>query len=326
LNNIQAARDLLDKMYTDINVDRISELAAQVLPQPPLATDPTARNLFTIKVVLGEDLVGIDDTQKLNPFLTLSDSSGHRLAKTRTLYKTTNPRWGEVFDISIEGSLWLASTIYHRNLVEDHDLISRGYIHLHPGKYNDFLQRELWINQAAPQQDSKGVTRRRGRCLFRISMEGVQDDIQFYFGRCFRSLKRTEADMVRIIVDKMSPMIRTSMSKSVLKGLLKKGGFMANLPTNMDAVTKQFNEKINLDKLKSLFSQSDQSEIPPMPEQVLSAPAINPADKKKRPGLNDAEIEDAIGTLFEYFEDTFALLKETLNDTGKAWVLHFPLG
>jgi hypothetical protein len=35
-------------------------------------------------------------------------------------------------------------------------------------------------------------------------MEGERDDIQFHFGRAFRWLKRTESDMVRTFVDKVS--------------------------------------------------------------------------------------------------------------------------
>ena len=35
-------------------------------------------------------------------------------------------------------------------------------------------------------------------------MEGERDDIQFYFGKAFRCLKRTERDMTRKITDKVS--------------------------------------------------------------------------------------------------------------------------
>jgi hypothetical protein len=37
-------------------------------------------------------------------------------------------------------------------------------------------------------------------------MEGEKDDIQFYFGRAFRSLKRAESDMLRIFIDKVCDM------------------------------------------------------------------------------------------------------------------------
>ena len=43
----------------------------------------------------------------------------------------------------------------------------------------------------------------QGRILVRVSMEGEKDDIQFYFGRAFRSLKRAEGDMLRIFIDKV---------------------------------------------------------------------------------------------------------------------------
>ena len=192
LNNIQAARDLLDKMYTAIDADKVSEMARDQ-PAAVAEKQTTHRNLFTVKVVLGENLVALDETSKVDSFLTLSDQAGTRRAKTRTIYDTPDPRWSETFDLSIEGSLWLAATVYKRNLVENHDLIGRALLHLDPRKYGDFLPHELWL-ELAPH----------GRVLVRISMEGEKDDIQFYFGRAFRSLKRTEADMVRIIVDKVS--------------------------------------------------------------------------------------------------------------------------
>jgi hypothetical protein len=37
-------------------------------------------------------------------------------------------------------------------------------------------------------------------------MEGERDDIQFYFGKAFRTLKRTERDMTRQITDKVKNM------------------------------------------------------------------------------------------------------------------------
>jgi rubrerythrin len=45
----------------------------------------------------------------------------------------------------------------------------------------------------------------QGRLLLRVSMEGEKDDIQFYFGRAFRALKRGENDMTRRIVETVGP-------------------------------------------------------------------------------------------------------------------------
>ena len=52
------------------------------------------RFLFTVKVVMAERLVPLDSspTSRLDTFVTLSDENGMRLAKTRTIYESLDPR------------------------------------------------------------------------------------------------------------------------------------------------------------------------------------------------------------------------------------------
>ena len=54
--------------------------------------------------------------------------------------------------------------------------------------------------------------------LIRVSMEGERDDIQFYFGRTFRTLFRTERDMTRQITDKVRSELFTQID--VIHGLI----------------------------------------------------------------------------------------------------------
>lgn len=98
----------------------------------------------------------------------------------------------ETFDISVEKALWLMVSVRDRALVGKHDTVGRAYICLDPRRYGDFLTHDQWMDL-----DSQG------RILLRISMEGEKDDLQFYFGRAFRSLKRAESDMVRVFIDKV---------------------------------------------------------------------------------------------------------------------------
>lgn len=192
LNNIQAARSLLDKMYTAMDSDRVSMLASDILSQQDEGRPP--RFLYTIKVVLAESLHDPDgSSRKLDPFLTLSGQHGERYFKTRTLYETNDPRWNETLDVSFTEDTWLAAYIWTRRLVDEHALIGRALIHLEEKVFGDFLPHDVWLDLDTA-----------GRLLLRVSMEGERDDIQFYFGRAFRSLKRAETDMVRIIVDKAS--------------------------------------------------------------------------------------------------------------------------
>ena len=91
-------------------------------------------------------------------------------------------------------------SIRDRALVGKHDIVGRAYLCLDPRRFSDFLAHELWMDLDT-----------QGRIMVRVSMEGEKDDIQFFFGRGFRSLKRAEADMLRIFIDKVSYLLALSI-------------------------------------------------------------------------------------------------------------------
>ncbi|GAA5951064.1 hypothetical protein JCM21900_005712 [Sporobolomyces salmonicolor] len=327
LNNIQAARRLLDTMYNTLDADKVSRIVE--LNTPPALPNSNAappRFLFTVKIVLCENLSppsGNSRSKKLDPFLILSDPAGYRVAKTRTLYETNDPRWDETLDVSVKGDLWLRATVYHRNLVDHHDHVGCAYIHLDPRKFSDFLAQDVWFR--LEDQNRQPL---EGRLLLRISMEGEKDDIRFYFGRAFRSLKRAEGDMVRTMVDKMSPFVRHYVSHQNLKSLLKTSQYNFDLPDldkvrgNLDKGVRNLNAYVR-DALASSSSNSSAAlMIPPVadPHAPTAVTLERLEQKKKGKGpLTDLEIENAIGDLLDYFEVTFATLKEAL--TPDAWHL-----
>lgn len=183
---------------------RIIKHAAPAVPDKALSD----RYIFTVKVVLGENLMPVKSTSanpRIDSFVTLSDERGAKIAKTRTIYETPDPRWDELFDIPVEKQMWLAATVWDRKLVGEHNLCGRAYLRLDPRYFGDFLAHELWLDLDT-----------RGRLLLRVSMEGEKDDILFYFGRAFRSLKRAEGDMVRIIVDKVSARNSACIGRSIV--------------------------------------------------------------------------------------------------------------
>jgi rubrerythrin len=94
--------------------------------------------------------------------------------------------------MSVEKELWLMVSVRDRALVGKHDTVGRAYLCLDPRRFGDFLAHELWMDLEPS-----------GRVLIRVSMEGEKDDIQFFFGRAFRSLKRAESDMLRVFIDKV---------------------------------------------------------------------------------------------------------------------------
>lgn len=93
LNNVEAARKLLDQLYNQIQADMMAEILAKAPPVPE-KTDRGDKFLFSVKVAMAEDLVPLDSSPSANldTFVTLSDEAGNRLAKTRTIYESLDPR------------------------------------------------------------------------------------------------------------------------------------------------------------------------------------------------------------------------------------------
>lgn len=93
LNNIEAARRLLDNLYNQMDAEKLAQVIEEHAPPVPEKTQ-TQRFLFTVKIGIAEGLVPLDSSpsSRLDTFVTLSDEGGHRMAKTRTIYESLNPR------------------------------------------------------------------------------------------------------------------------------------------------------------------------------------------------------------------------------------------
>ncbi|PPQ75663.1 hypothetical protein CVT26_001891 [Gymnopilus dilepis] len=294
LNNVEAARKLLDNMYNQMQADKIAEVLRTSAPPVPEKKERDTF-LFSVKIVIAEGLVPLDSSpsSKLDTFVTLSDESGTRLAKTRTIYESLNPRWDETFDLSVDKPLWLMVSVRDRALVGKHDIVGRAYLCLDPRRFSDFLAHELWMDLDT-----------QGRILVRVSMEGEKDDIQFHFGRAFRSLKRAEADMLRIFIDKMSPFMQQCLSRNVIKTLIKSRDPGLDYNKALGNVTALYRS--------ALGASSSEPQIPlPSSEK----PRVRPEE------LTDVEIEQAILPLFDYFDANLQTLNTYLSDNAKEMVM-----
>lgn len=80
-------------MYQKMAVDDVMDVIESSAPPVPSKTS-LPRFLFTVKIILAEGLVasGRNPASKLDTFVTLSDQQGYRLAKTRTVYESLDPR------------------------------------------------------------------------------------------------------------------------------------------------------------------------------------------------------------------------------------------
>ncbi|KAL4954932.1 hypothetical protein BDW69DRAFT_162227 [Aspergillus filifer] len=212
LNNIEYALTMLDRLEREVNVDGCAEAIARHSPPQLQKIRKSTTYVFTIKVVEAEDLKACDMNGGSDPYVVLADEYQKRIAKTRIIYNNLNPRWDDTVDITTQGPLNIIATIWDWDAVGDHDYVGRTSIKLDPVHFSDFLPREYWLDLDT-----------QGRLLLRVSMEGERDDIQFYFGKAFRTLKRTERDMTRKITEKLTSYINHCLSRRTLKSLLSRG-------------------------------------------------------------------------------------------------------
>ncbi|KAL4801902.1 hypothetical protein BDV18DRAFT_154553 [Aspergillus unguis] len=269
LNNIEYALNQLDRLENEVNVDGCAEVIARHSP-PQLQKIRKATNyVFTIKVVEAEDLKACDMNGGSDPYVVLNDEYQKRIGKTRIIYNNLNPRWDDTVDIATHGPLNVIATIWDWDAVGDHDYVGRTSIKLDPVHFSDFLPREYWLDLDT-----------QGRLLLRVSMEGERDDIQFYFGKAFRTLKRTERDMTRKITEKLTSYINHCLSRRTLRSLLSRG---------IGSTVSNF-----LNRNRAQTSNT--------------APS-------------NADVENALTPLFDYFNDNFAIMERTLTPEAMRMVM-----
>ncbi|KAL1981701.1 hypothetical protein VTN96DRAFT_2315 [Rasamsonia emersonii] len=270
LNDIEHALSELDKLEREINVDGCADVIAKHSPPATQKARKTTTYVFTIKIVEGEDLKACDMNGSSDPYVVLTDEYQKRISKTHVVYNNLNPRWDDSVDITTKGPLNIIATVWDWDALGDHDYVGRTSLKLDPAHFGDFLPREFWLDLDT-----------QGRILLRVSMEGERDDIQFYFGKAFRTLKRTEKEMTRKITEKLSAYISHCLSRRALKALLSRG--------------------ISISSVSSFLNRNRAQSTTVAPTQ--------------------AEIENALSPLFTYFNDNFAIMNKTLTSEAMKMVM-----
>jgi hypothetical protein len=282
VNNVEYAMLQLDKLEHEINVDACAEVIQRREPPPPKMRG--AKFVFTIKIIEAEDLKAGDMNGLSDPYVVLGDEYQKRLAKTKTIYANLNPRWDESIDIVTTGPLNIIATVWDWDALGDHDCLGRTSLKLDPAHFNDYMPREYWLDLDT-----------QGRLLVRVSMEGERDDIQFYFGKAFRTLKRTERDMTRNITDKLSSYIHQCLSRRTLRALTAQ-----NINVQVTA---------GLNSMKGYWSK-----VSGRPTSMAVVPTASTAPTQM-------DVNNALKPLLTYFDDNFAIMKQTLTDSAMVMVM-----
>ena len=104
----------------------------------------------------------------------------------------------------------------------------------------------------------------------------------------------------------MTPFIQQSLSRAVLKTLIKTGSIGLDYNKALDNVTAFYQ--------KAIGNNANEVQIP-LPQSELQRPRIKPEL------LTDVEIEQAITPLFDYFEANLQTLNTYLSEETKEMVM-----
>ncbi|CAO3598850.1 unnamed protein product [Absidia cylindrospora] len=208
INDIEAARSRLDRLYQMIDLDEIVEYFRE-FGETAIDKGEQVNLLYSIKVVRAENLQPLDSNGLSDPYV-IFEIDGAQVCRTCTVYETLNPRWDQTFDLCLGNeTVSVLGVVYDEDLLTSHDECGAAWFKLSPEYFDDYQSHDMVLD-LHPQ----------GKLLLRITMEGEKDDIQFWFGKAFRTLKRAENDATGLIVDRMGRYIRHCLSRKVLDKLL----------------------------------------------------------------------------------------------------------
>lgn len=202
MNNIEAVRQRLDELYRDMDVDEIVQILRDNEPAPEQTEEEPHQ--FEVVIVSAERLLPMDTNEKSDPYVVLSHDE-KELFRTKTIYANINPRWNEVYETTLTKEITYLVCVYDAEKTQSNRLCGWQYLCIDPQEYEDYMPHDVWLDLA-----------QIGRLLLRITMKGERDDVQFFFGKTFRSLKRKEADLSGMIVDAMIPSVQACLTERVL--------------------------------------------------------------------------------------------------------------
>ncbi|KAG0163815.1 hypothetical protein DFQ28_011189 [Apophysomyces sp. BC1034] len=216
INDIEAARGRLDRLYQIMDVDEIADIMREY-GTPTVEKTEQTNYMYSIKVVRAENLQALDNNGLSDPYAVL-EIDQKQILRTRTVYETLNPRWDQTCDIWLsEEAVDVLAVVYDEDMIGANEECGLVWFKLSPEYFDDYQTHELVLN-LHPQ----------GKIVLRVSMEGEKDDVQFWFGKTFRTLKRAENDAAGLVVDKMGGFMRQCLTRKTLDKLLgRERGFFS---------------------------------------------------------------------------------------------------
>ncbi|KAJ1780242.1 hypothetical protein LPJ77_000616 [Coemansia sp. RSA 2523] len=219
LNNLSVAQEKLYELQDDLDI-RATVEALGGADRPSLRNHNLEKFLLLFKVIRAESLdlarkqtnIGRKGSQ---PYVKLAVTrpAENGVTKRQTFAKTrpapdgaVNPRWNESFDLAIGSKEEFMTLLEARICTRD------GPKHL---GFKEKTRGRAFF--APPAKLTLGVDSSvdvvldlepAGHLLLQVTIDGECDDVEFYSGRMFRILSRTQSDMQQRIVEHVAVGIR----------------------------------------------------------------------------------------------------------------------
>ncbi|KAJ3124134.1 hypothetical protein HK098_001360 [Nowakowskiella sp. JEL0407] len=131
------------------------------------------------------------------------------LLKTRVIYDSVNPQWDETFQAILPPVNKLEVVVSSKNMLATDQVIGRADIDIGKGtrlknRLVDHQTHEVFV-ELEPQ----------GRVLIRMTLEGEDEDVEFWFRRSKERLGRTRDDFTRALVSRLTPFCRQVVLKAI---------------------------------------------------------------------------------------------------------------
>ncbi|KAJ3234567.1 hypothetical protein HDU78_005744, partial [Chytriomyces hyalinus] len=148
------------------------------------------------------------------------------MARTRVIPDSINPHWDETFTFILPPISRLDVNVFSKNLITNDPLCGTAALDLSEGSR---LKRKLVDHHT---HDVFLELEPQGRILLRLTLEGEEEDVEFWFRRAREKLGRTRNDFVRSLCTRISPYMREVLSKAIKEqeaAPIKKEGWMSAL-------------------------------------------------------------------------------------------------
>lgn len=240
LCNIEYAMSKLDEMHKVMQVDSLTQnvkdyrAATMKMPKTPRSRQQpvvdTAEKIFgqlKLQIAYAENLKPVNKNGLANPYVivsvpdatvvppTVEDDDEDRpksansltptvlhgkdceLARSRAIYDSLNATWDETFQCILPPVDCLQVVVNSKNLISFDDLVGKSSIDL---SRSSRLRRKLVDHQT---HDVFLDLEPQGRLLVRITVEGEDEDVDFWFRKSRERLGRTRDDFVRALTAKV---------------------------------------------------------------------------------------------------------------------------